>query len=73
MNREASTLVEDVKQDSAGKTDASALRSAGRNTSQTSASAGAAQKRNLGERIKGLFANVAKALEGDHGTHNFRS
>jgi hypothetical protein len=72
MNREVSTLV-DNKQDSVEKIDASALRGAGRNTSQPSSSAGATPKRNLGERIKGLFANVAKALEGDHGTHNFRS
>jgi len=73
MNREATTTLVDVKQDSAEKIDASALRSAGRNSSQPSPSAGAAQKRNLGARIKGLFANIAKALEGDHGTHNFRS
>jgi hypothetical protein len=73
MNREATTLVDDVKQDSVEKIDTSALRGAGRNTSQPSGSAGAAQKRSLGERIKGLFASVAKALEGDHGTHNFRS
>ena len=73
MNREATTLVDGVKQDSVEKIDASALRGAGRNTPQPSASEGAPQKRNLGDRIKGLFANVAKALEGDHGTHNYRS
>jgi len=73
MNREATTLVDDVKQDSVEKVDASALRSSGRNVSQPSASANTALKRNLGDRIKGLFANVAKALEGDHGSHNYRS
>ena len=73
MNREDTALTEDVKQNSVEKIDANALRSSGRNTSQPSASAGAAQKRNLGDRIKGLFATVAKALEGDHGSHNFRS
>jgi len=73
MNREAATFTEDVKQNSVEKIDASALRGSGRNVSQASGSAQAEQKRSFGERIKGLFANVAKALEGDHGTHNFRS
>jgi hypothetical protein len=72
MNREATTLVDEPKQDSAEKIDPSALRSSARNVPQSSA-ANAAGKRNFGDRIKGLFANVAKALEGDHGTHNFRS
>ena len=73
MNRDAATLVDDVKDNSVDKIDASALRSSGRNTSQPSASAGAAPERNLGDRIKGMFASVAKALEGDHGTQHYRS
>ena len=72
MSREAATLVDEVKQDSAEKVDPSALRSSARNVPQSS-SANASGKRNFGDRIKGFFANVAKALEGDHDTHNFRS
>jgi hypothetical protein len=72
MNRQAA-LLEEVKQDSVEKIDASALRSSARNIPQHTASANAAQKPNLSDRIKGLFANVTKALEGDHGTQNYRS
>jgi hypothetical protein len=73
MNREATTLVDNVKQDPAEKTDASVLRGSARNISQPAASATTEQKRNFGDRIKGLFANLAKALEGDHGTQNYRN
>lgn len=44
---------------------ASAPRSTGENLSSS--------KRSLGDRIKGAFANLAKALEGDHGSHHYRS
>jgi hypothetical protein len=68
MNCEA-VLVEEEKKDSVEKIDPSALRSSARDIPQPHG----AQKPNLSDRIKGLFANVAKALEGDHGTQHYRS
>jgi hypothetical protein len=67
MNRE-SVLVEEAKEDSVEKIDPSTLRSSARNIPQPHA----AEKPNLGHRIKELLVNVAKALEGDHGTQNYR-
>jgi hypothetical protein len=67
MNREA-VLVEEAKEDSVEKIDPSALRSSARNIPQPPA----AQNLNLSDRIKRLLANVAKALEGDHGTQDYR-
>jgi len=67
MNCEA-VLVEEEKKDSVEKIDPSALRSSARDIPQ----AHAARKPNLSDRIKGLLANVAKALEGDHGTQHYR-
>jgi hypothetical protein len=72
MNRQAA-LVEEVKQDSVEKIDASALRNSARNIPQPTASANAAPKPNFSDRIKGLLANIAKALEGDHETQHYRS
>ncbi len=68
MNREA-VLVEEAKEDSVEKIDPSTLRSSARNIPQPHA----AEKPSLSDRIKGLLANVAKALEGDHGTQDYRS
>jgi hypothetical protein len=67
MNLEAA-LVEEAKEDSVEKTDPSALHSSARNIPQPLA----AQKPNWSDRIKRLLANVAKALEGDHGTQKYR-
>jgi hypothetical protein len=67
MNREA-VLVEEAKEDSVEKTDPSALRSSVRDIPQPHV----AQNLNLSDRIKRLLANVAKALEGDHGTQDYR-
>jgi hypothetical protein len=61
-------LVEETKEDSVEQIDPSALRSSARNISQPHA----IQKSNLSDRIKRLLANVAKALEGDHGTQKYR-
>jgi hypothetical protein len=72
MNRESTTLVEDVKQDAAEKIDASALRSPARTIPQPSAVNASAPKLTLGARIKSILMNVASALEGDHGTQNYR-
>jgi hypothetical protein len=67
MNLEAA-LVEEAKEDSVEKIDPRALRSSAGNIPQPHA----AQKPNLSDRIKRLLANVAKALEGDHGTQKYR-
>ncbi len=71
-NREAA-LVEEVRQDSVEEIDARALRSSGRNIPQPPASVNTAPKPDFSNRIKGLFANVANALEGDHGTQHYWS
>jgi hypothetical protein len=67
MNREA-VLVEEAKVDSVEKIDPNALRSSARDIPQPHA----AQNPNLSDRIKRLLAHVAKALEGDHGSQNYR-
>ena len=75
MKQEA-TLVEESKRDTSEHFDPSALRRSAPDPSAKSAGAvsnvGTASHRGLGARIKGLFANIAKALEGDHEIHNYR-
>lgn len=74
MKQEA-TLVEESKRATSERLDPSALRRSAPDPSVKSAAVSngeAVSHRGLGARIKGLFANIAKALEGDHEIHNYR-
>jgi hypothetical protein len=78
MKQEGVAVADGVKRETSEAVDPAAWRSAARVTPQLTAfeektDQPVAQQQSLLGRIKGIFANVAKALEGDHETHKYRS
>lgn len=78
MTKEAVVLDQDLKLDSRKTPDATTSPCTGKITSDTSALVKSTvhplipgSKRNLTERIRGLFWKVTNALEGDHEFHNY--
>ena len=78
MRREVDTLVDDLQLDATDGLDPAALRDPAMGTLRTSASVNSAAQtdasthnRTFTDRIKALFSNLDKALEGDHDFHNY--
>lgn len=73
MNKESAVLDRELERDTH-----QAERSAGNTSSAPTVLPDAkalqsSSKRSWGDRIKGAFSSLAKVLEGDHGTHHYRS
>jgi hypothetical protein len=79
MKQEGVAVADGVKRENSEAVDPAAWRSAARVTPQLTAfeekteqQHGAPQRKSFLGRIKGIFANVTKALEGDHEIHKYR-
>jgi hypothetical protein len=77
MKQEGVAVADGVKRENSEAVDPAAWRSAARVTPQLTAfeekaQQSAPQQKSLLGRIQGFFANVAKALEGDHEIHKYR-
>ena len=72
MNNDSAVLDRDLERDTQ-QAERSALRKSDSPALPGATAPQSSSKRSLGDRIKGAFSNLAKLLEGDHGTHHFRS
>lgn len=68
MNNDSAVLERDAHQ-----AERSALRKSDSSALPVATAPQSSSKRSLSDRIKGAFSNLAKVLEGDHGTHHYRS
>jgi len=70
MKQEAVTTVDDAKHETVEKSDLTALRRPAV-VNSTAQPVSVTPQNSLGQRIKGLFSSLTRALEGDHEYHNY--